>query len=423
MASPLRPSRTDADGGGPESPEALVISALLEEGEFDPRRWKIDDDDLACFQPLWRFCMDHQQRAGRAPSFDLVQRKFPEFELTPDVDIVWAATKLREASANRKLRQRMQNALALLAEDDLEGAYGALDGFLVPVSQKRQAVDAFDHALQEEDFAVTKIDVPWPALGRVTGGIGPGEFWVGAARPEQGKTRTATGGYVPEAMRSGFNVTYFSLEMPAYQIVQQVNRALAHRDKHLLAQLDSTSREERKEALDTLRERVPGSLGVFDPSHGRCEPRDIRDALVDADLVVIDHLGLMTLGGKASISDWRIAGEISNKVKEECLRSSNRVLGLSQINRNGDTTSPNRVPRLSELTGTDAIGQDADVVITMNRFSDSVMLYSSEKNRIGKHAMWYSRFQPDKADFAQITRSQAEQLEVEDEDRRVRERE
>lgn len=423
MASPLRPSRDDAEGGRPESPEALVISALIEEGEFDPRRWKIDDDDLACFQPLWRFCNDHQQRAGRAPSFELVHRKFPDFELTPDVDIVWAATKLREASASRKLRERMQAALVALADEDLEGAYGALDGFMVPVSQKRQAVDSFDHSLQEETFKVTRIDVPWPSLGRVTGGIGPGEWWVVAARPEQGKTRTATGGYVAEAMRSGFRVTYFSMEMPAFQIVQQVNRALAHRDAKLLMKLDSTDREARKEALDILRERIPGSLGVYDPTHGRCEPRDIRDALVDADLVVVDHIGLMTLNGKASISDWRIAGEISNKIKEECLRSSSRVLALSQINRNGDTASPNRVPKLSELTGSDAIGQDADVVVTMNRFSDSVMLHSSEKNRIGRHAMWYSRFQPDKADFAQISRNQAEELAVADEDRHVRERE
>lgn len=422
MPTPLRPLKSNnTDGGGPpESPEALFISALIEDGHFDPVKWKISDEDLACFQPLFRFCCDHQSRSGRGPTPSLIKRKFPYFDITPDVDPLWAATKLREASASRALRERMLAAAERLREEDLNGAYEALEGFMVPVGQRRNPKDAFDYALEIEESDEHKLAVPWQSLGRVTGGIAPSEVWLIGARQNQGKTTIAAGCYAAQAVKDGNKVIYFSMEMPARQIIRKVNMSLAAHDKKLFANLTSDEIGKRREALGVLKERTAGSFGVYDPSDGPVDPVAIRDALCECDLVIVDHMGLMKLGKRAAITDWRVYAEISNKVKEEALRSTSRVLGLVQINRAGESSSPLRVPKLSELGGTDALGQDADVVVNMNRFSDSVMLHSTEKVRLGPTARFYTEYLPAKGSFKEIKRDKATELAMNDEDARER---
>lgn len=418
MPNLLRPDSRQRTGesSGPESPEALFISAMIEEGVFDPERWRIDDEDLACWEPLWKFCRDHQLRAGRAPTASLLERTFPDFEITRDVDPVWAATKLREASASRKLRERMQEALQQLAEDDLEGAYQALDGYMVPVNTRREALSSFELDVDESEIDETALSAPWDILGRATGGIHAGEMWLIGARLGQGKTNMGAGPYCASMLKDGAKGIYFSLEMPAHQISKKVNRALAAYDKDLLAKLDSEQKLVRQEGLAILKERVPGLLRVYDPSHGPVDVRAVRDAMAEADFVMVDHVGLMRLGNKLAISDWRIAAEISNRLKEETLRTSSRLLGLIQINRAGDTSSPERTPKTSELSQTDAWGQDSDVVVTMNRFSTSVMVHSTEKVRNGPQVRWYTEFDPARARYRQISRDQAQGMAVNDED-------
>lgn len=415
MPTPLKSTSTykDDEGGGLQSPEALLISALIEEGNFDPHHWRIEDEDLACYNQLWRFCCDHQLRAGRSPSIGLLHQTFPEFEITPDVDPGWAAGQLRRASSARRLRERMQLAVTLLKDDDVDGAFTALDGLMVPVSQRRAPHDGFDHP--EEEDETEGIRVPYEPLGRSTGGIKHGDVWLLAARLNQGKSTMACN-YLAHAVKDGANCAYFSREMPARIISKKVNLTLAARDKELYRRLQSEERGVRKEALDTLRERMPGSFGVYDPTHGPCDPSVIRDALAEFDLVFIDHVELMTLRGKAIISDWRLIAETSNKIKEETLRSEKATFEVVQINRDGSGGPPSRVPRLDTLSGSDHWGRDCDIGITMNRFSTSVMVHSAEKVRLGPGVKWYSKFDPDHSRFEQISRDQATEIAVRDED-------
>ena len=402
-----------------ESPEALFISAMLEEGEFDPGKWRIQDDDLACFQPLWRFCCDHQQRAGRAPSFSLIRQRFPDFELTTEIDPNWAASKLREASASRVLRTKMRAALGKLKDDDLFGAYAELEGYMVPVGTSIAGVDGFDPKLGTAELELNRIPVPWDSLGRATGGMAAGDVWLLGLRLGQGKTSTGCA-MVARALRDGFSVIYFSMEMPAHQITHKIHCVLANRDKELMGALKGGDNVKREAAILTLAERTPGKLKIYDPGIGVCEPRQVADALSEADLVVVDHSMLLKLRGKAAISDWRIAAEISNQVKTETLRHNSRLLMLQQVNRMGETSSPTRTPKTSELSGADTFGQDADIIITGTRYSTSVMTLSAEKVRLGPQPKWYIRFQPDLGRFDQITREQAIDIAAQDEDNKER---
>jgi hypothetical protein len=418
MTRPLRESTRSSDDEGPESPEALVISALLEQGAFDPGRWRLSDEDLACWQPLWHFCCDHQQRTGRAPALSLIRRKYPEFEVTADVDPGWAAQKLREAASERDLRRKVHDALAALSEQDVNEAFSALEGLQPPAEGRKPPVDAFDPSHYEEKFDVPTLEVPYDTIGRATGGFGAGQMWSLGARSGQGKTNVGIGAWVPRWMKSGASVGVFSREMPADEISHMALRGCAMRHPGILAKLDSNDRQAKKQAVDELREKIPGALSVFDPSHGPCTVEVIRDALQEFDVVVIDHVGLMTTrSGGRFIDDRRVAASISNRLKEEVLRYSGRLFLLVQVNRAGESMSPLALPKASDLHETDALTQDSDVIVTMNRYSPSVMFHGGRKVHRGPEVRWFSKYQPHKADFTPISRQQADEMQMADEDR------
>ena len=56
-----------------------------------------------------------------------MRKKFPDFEFTKKVDVSWAAAKLLDASAARKMRLGMYEASMALKEEDVGSAYAHLD--------------------------------------------------------------------------------------------------------------------------------------------------------------------------------------------------------------------------------------------------------------------------------------------------------
>lgn len=397
---------SDKEPVGADSPEALMISALLGQGQFTPDKLHVVEDDLQCWNKLWRFCAEYQEKSGEAPPVSLVKRKYPDFEYVPDVRPGWAAHQLLNASASRRLRGTMGEALALLRDDDVAGAYDLLGAAHRPKSSRREPVDLFDHKNIEQEFAISRIPVPWSTLDRTTGGIGPGELWYFAARPGQGKTFSMCQ-FAATAALSGLKIEYLSLEMSASAIARRTARIMAYRDKPILKMLDSGDPLQVKKGIDALKEKCDGQLKVSDPSHGKMNTSAVQQAQDHADLVIVDHVGLMhSSDGRRAIDDWRVMALISNTLKEACLASGVPVLAASQANRQAENHSWNP-PKVSELSQGDALGQDGDVVITMKRPSNSVQVFSGEKIREGANKRWYCRFDVKNADFREISHETA----------------
>lgn len=421
MATPLRQTPISTEGIGPESPEALVISAFLEEGVFDGSRYQLTEDDLDCYQQLWSWCSDHQDRVGRAPSIELVRRHFPEFTVTPDVDATWAANRLRQASLGRRMRANINEQLALLAEGDVEGAYALMNRIDPPLSIRREGVRLFDLDPPDGELVGAHIDVPYATLGAVTGGIGPGKMWVLGGRTGVGKTNIAAGGYAAKAIKEGYSVAYFSCEMPALEIVDIVRVGLAVASPDLVTMLRSPAHEHREHAIELLRAQVNrrGSLSVYDPSHGRITPEAVAEAMNNNDLVVVDHIELLTTSdGRRAVEDWRILAEISIRLKESVLRQHGRLLVLSQANRQAESNNPMRTPKLTELSGSDQVARDADVSVTMSRWSAGVLLHDAVKVRRGPGVRFFSMFDPAMGNYMEITRNLADVIKSRDENLR-----
>lgn len=415
----LRPLRPRGEGDqSAESPEALLISAMLETGEFTPERYHVGADDVEAWRKLFDFCVEHQKIAGDAPALSLVRRRFPEFELTPDVDPAWAANLVARASSARALRTRTRDALLALGEEDIEGAYAAFEGMAPPRTARREPVSVFDHSVLEEAFEISRIEVPYQSLGRATGGIAPSEFWLIGARLGSGKTYEALK-YAGRAAQTAHNVGVISLEMPAWEVGDRAAKILCGHDTELFMQLESSDVYERKRALDTLRDRVPGNIEVVDPSHGDvASVSTLREACEDYDLVIVDHVGLLkTADGRRAIDDWRVMALISNTIRELTLASGTPVLGITQLNREAENASQ-RAPKPSTISQADALGQDANVIVLMKRLSARVLVQEAVKVRSGPNVKWWSRFDPANNRWDEMTKEEAAGLGMLDEDAR-----
>jgi replicative DNA helicase len=152
-----------------------------------------------------------------------------------------------------------------------------------------------------------------------------------------------------------------------------------------------------------------GKFFVQDSSYGKISPQVIaQDKTMDA--VFIDYAGLMAApSGQAAIEDWRHMAAISNALKLTALSNEVRVIAAAQINRDGDTTGL-RTPKLKNLSQSDALGQDGDVVVTMKQ-SGQAMAYSIEKNRHGEGGKkFFTNFQPNIGKFDEIGEEEAQTI-------------
>ena len=389
-----------------DAPEAMLISAYLLNGQFTPRRDSVEDDDIVAWKALWEFCTDYQDKEGEAPPISLVQRLFPDFEVIPDMKPKWASQQVIKAANSRTMRGSVHSALKCLAEEDLESAYTHLEVVKRPRGFRKEPTDIFDHATIADRFNVSKIAVPYPTLMKAShGGIAPAEMWILAARLGQGKTWELNG-YAAAAAKDGARVAFCSYEMPAAQISYRILRRLAGSDKVLRSLVLSELEADRKDAADQIAARTPGSVQVFDPSHGRINTASsVHDLCEEYDLVIVDHIGLMQDGqGRRAVDDWRVMASISNVLREVTLETGTPLLAAAQINREGDKSGPWTPPKASNISQSDFIGMDADVVLTFKRTREGgrVSVHTTAKMRDAPVARWYTKFEPSAGIFEEI---------------------
>lgn len=413
----LRQPSEDADRH--EAPEADLISAFLEIGTFEPERYNVKDEMVLSWRRLWDLCTDYQKKAGVAPPMSLVRERFPDFIVRPNLDPAWAAAEVKDKHAERMLNLGLSEAAAIKRDGNLRDAYARIEAMVKdkPREFHKEPGDVFDHAMLEPDFDYGHIEVPWPTLARLTGGIRPGDLWYMAARFSHGKTFSLAHMAGRSAM-SGVDTAFISLEMPAADMTYRILGAMVGSDRELGALLRSEEYHNRKVAQDMLRSRVTGQLRVVDPSYGPISSVDFVHAMCqDYELVFLDHVGLMrTAEGKRAIDDWRFQAQISNDLRQTTLSTHTAVVAAAQVNREGEVKGRDRAPKASHLAGSDALGQDADVVVTQNMLSRRAMVFSAEKVRNGPTGHWHARFEPKKFRFHEITHDEANALMSEDGD-------
>lgn len=267
---------------------------------------------------------------------------------------------------------------------------------------------------------ISGISSGYPMLDDLCSGFKPGDMIVLAGRPGMGKTSLALNMAV-EIARNKNNVLFFSLEMPASQIISrmiatecsvsakrfntgsleqdELGRLWAHIDKvgNLPIFIDETSRLTVSD-LRSRAKKLDSSLKKT-PSKDRKGPNKL-------DCIFVDYLQLMSSN---VFKDDRVrqVEDISRNIKLFAKDLGIPIVALAQLNRKVEERSTNKTPMLSDLKDSGAIEQDADMVMFIHR--EDVYKKDSEnkniadlfvqKNRHGQQGLVKLRFVPQYTKF------------------------
>jgi replicative DNA helicase len=205
-------------------------------------------------------------------------------------------------------------------------------------------------------------------LDNIMNGFKPSELIIIAARPAMGKTAFALSIAQNAALKYKKTVAVFSLEMSKEQLVDRMFASLLMVDSWKLKKgmLDDDDFARIGTVMDELSKAniyIDDSLGNS-ITELRSKVRRLKMEK-NLDLIIIDYLQLMSLGGNQQNRVQEIS-EISRNLKQIAREMHVPVIALSQLSRAVESR-PDKRPQLADLRESGAIEQDADAVLMIYR--------------------------------------------------------
>lgn len=223
---------------------------------------------------------------------------------------------------------------------------------------------------QDSPAALSGVPTGLVDLDAKTSGLQATDMIIVAGRPGMGKTSFALNVAESVALEAGLPVAVFSMEMPATQLAMRFISSVGRLDQHKLraGQLNDDEWQNLTYALGRLHEApiyIDESPGLS-PIDLRARARRLhRQCGGKLGLIVIDYLQLMT-SHKEGDNRTAELSEISRSVKSLATELNVPIMALSQLNRSLEQR-PNKRPMASDLLGTGALEQDADIIIFVYR--------------------------------------------------------
>ncbi len=413
--------------------EVLLISAVLKtQDHITPFAEGITTRHFHTFQTEWEFITEYVGKHRRVPSISAFKHAFPNTKLYKVDDVAHFIEKVREEHARHELIDLIGGITSDLRDEmpatDLlarlhsglltahSGAEGESELYEITSHWSQTYGMVRDRAARAEELGTAGIPTGFDTLDLATGGIQPGHYWVIAGRTGKGKTWMMVRAAVT-AMLMGFKVQYFSLEQGRHQIALRVHTFLSSEaGKEVFLHTDLQHAKgfrlvQYKKFLKNLKDEVSGKFFINDTSRGLVSPLTIAAAIerVKPDIVFVDYLTLMaTPAGE----DWQGVAKLSESIKRIAEQYQLPVVVAAQINRQGTGSEP---PLSEHLSRSDAIGQDADAVVTLAQKSMSVTKMRLAKYRHGRDGQtWFCKFNPDSGELHEITGDHAMDLIKED---------
>ena len=407
-------------------PESLLLSSVVQSGEHQQlakhgitaQMFHVHQDEAAWMER-------YISKNGKAPSRQAIRQVFPDFVLYRVDDTSHWCEEVRREHRRASLVDLVNNALDLVDAQDEDSALAALETGLTSIRASSQGVrndfDVFDDWEQVYDTVSARVDkvrtsgwagIPsgFKTLDDITGGFQPGWFGVIAARLGEGKTWTGVRmGF--HAAITGHRVSYFSLEQPKLQIAMRVHAFGSKVYSKEVFNPMSLNRgtgfdiqQYRRFLQDMQKKRGSGNFKINDTARGRVTPSTIA-AVIELDQPNIVFIDYLTLLGTTS-DDWRGTAKLSADIQSLAQRYDIPIVALSQVNRLGIGKEP---PGAESLSQADAIGQDADLVMTQKQMSRHVMKHRLAKFRHGQGGdTWYSKFSPGTGEYEEFSAGAAE---------------
>lgn len=215
--------------------------------------------------------------------------------------------------------------------------------------------------LRGNDKEITGVPTKILAIDKLTLGWQNSDFIVLAARPAVGKTAFSLN-IALGAAQEGFATALFSLEMSKAQLVK---RLIADYSSTEAEKIRSPHRMSDNEWAAFVKESLNlGKLPIYIDDKASITVSEIRSKAFslktkhDIKLLIVDYLQLVQSSVSGNEND-RLT-QISRDLKVLAKDLNIPVIALSQLNREAKG-----IPTVSQLRGSGAIEQDADIVILM----------------------------------------------------------
>lgn len=380
--SVLRREEPDSD------PIALLISALIDSGHYDPGAHGIPDSAINHHRGVHDFAVQYQQVTGEAPSIAEVLRRYPTFPYvatltTDEAKLRWAVDRMHLFRRLRHYNQVVTDAARSLTRDQPDMAEHLLrKGLLEAPATRNQWVSAMDPEL-DESLEAEGWPVPDPTLQRLTGGIHPGEIWYIGASTGIGKSIELCRMAV-ELTSKGVPVDIFSLEMLSAKLKKRIWRIMD------VYGLDVEARRAFFRQWEQAGKQI---IKIHDRSKSPCTLTSIQSEAEPGKVLMLDYVGLMrTVGGSRAASSHEFASEISHDLAEIARQNQCGMIVAAQLNREAEESTKHST---SEFAQSLDYGRDADVVVFLRGHRHSkVRLKQLVKNRDGISGVdWYTHYQ------------------------------
>jgi replicative DNA helicase len=387
-----------------------------------------------------RWIENYISRHRRAPSKSAFRSKFPSFKITKSADdVAFFCDEVRLSHATAELSIAVEDILSDMEDGHVLDALKKMNRSSLSIvsamsgeSNDSDVISNYTDVLDEvkrrmarrADFGQAGIPTGFPTLDERTGGPQPGQVWIWAARLGQGKTWSLVRN-AAAAVFSGFNVQYDALEGSRPEIAMRFHTfASSEYGREVFKNSDLSmgqnfSPRRYKEFLQSLRNDVKGKMHIADTSKGPISPLSIAAQIErnTPDAVFLDYITLMDTAD-ASGDDWKSIGRLSAALKQVAQQYQVPIIAAAQLNRSAAIGKDLAGPEA--LAESDAIGRDADAVITMRQLSKHVIAFKLVKYRHGRDGyLWYTKFLPNTGHFEEITFDEAQDAISDDKDAEV----
>lgn len=217
---------------------------------------------------------------------------------------------------------------------------------------------------------ITGVPTGWYEFDKLTSGLHENQLIILAARPAMGKTAFALNLATYVATHAKKTVAIFSLEMGAEQLANRMISSLGQIEGQKLTSgnlLNDDWRRvtEAKSQLAGARLYICDDAGVtVGDVKSKC--RRLATSEEGLDLVIIDHLQLLTMGGNYGNNRQAEITDISRNLKKMAMELKVPVIALAQLSRGVESREDKR-PKMSDLRESGSIEQDADIVALLYR--------------------------------------------------------
>lgn len=174
----------------------------------------------------------------------------------------------------------------------------------------------------------------------------------------------------------GVRVLYLTMEMKRVQIMNRIASRLTKIDSSFLLETDKLG-EDKKQAISFSLDKLSNIPLIFDEQQN-ISVYDVQSKIAKhkPQVVFIDHIGLMAQDKYKK--QWESIAETSKALKQIAMKENVALIELVQQNTEVEKRKE-KYGKLSDLKGTDAIGNDCDNVM---------FIYADKGNKVLSGGMW-----------------------------------